>query len=52
MFIIISKLMMRQQIVEICKMADFCGKIEDMRGCYGDKGQFCDAEKGRFDQAL
>ncbi|MFD1199146.1 hypothetical protein ACFQ3K_12595 [Brucella gallinifaecis] len=49
---IISIIMPRRSIVEICEMAVFCGKLEDMRGCDGNGGQFFEGAKGRSNQAL
>jgi len=50
--VVISNIMPRQNIVEICEMAVFWGKLEDMRGCDGNDGQFFEGAKGRFNEAL
>jgi len=50
--IIISNLMPRRNIIEICEMADFWGKLEDMRGCKCNEGQFYEGARGRSNQAL
>lgn len=49
---IISIIMPRRSIVEICEMADFWGKLEDMRGCDCNEVQFYEDAEGRSDQAL
>lgn len=52
MSIIIQNIIVLQNSVTICKMADFCGKLKDMRGFDTNVEQFTEDAKGRSSETL